>query len=110
MRGSQFCLNHDPERAEINRRNSSKGGRRGGRGRPSAELRRLQAVFEQWAEDVKEGELPRADAAVMCQLLNGARACIRDAIHAKEVEELTQRLEALEEALDMQDRRGPYGA
>jgi hypothetical protein len=109
MRDSQWCLNHHPDRDAQRRRAGSKGGKRGGRGRPSAELKRLQAVFEGWADDVREGELSRADAAVMCQLLNGARACIRDAVHAREVEELTERMEAIEEALEQRQER-PYSA
>jgi len=38
MRNSAFCLGHDPDQAEARRRRASKGGKRGGRGRPSVEL------------------------------------------------------------------------
>jgi hypothetical protein len=106
MKDSAYCLNHNPERSpEEHRRASSKGGRRAGRGRPSAELKRLQLIFEKWADEVREGELGRADAAVMCQLLNGARACIRDLLAAREQEELVERLEAIEEALEQKEER-----
>ena len=50
--GSQWCWNHDPAYAEARQRNASKGGKRGGRGRPSAELARLQERFEELAEKV----------------------------------------------------------
>jgi hypothetical protein len=43
------------------------------------------------------------------QLLNGARACVRDALAAREQEELIERLEALEEALEQREGH-PYGA
>jgi hypothetical protein len=109
MRNSEYCLNHDPSRAEENRRRSSRGGKRGGRGRPTAELKRLQGCFEELAEQVREGEIARADAAVMGQLLNGARACIRDLLAARDQEELTERLEAIEAALAQRKGR-PYGA
>jgi hypothetical protein len=99
MRNSQWCINHDPDKAEARRRRASKGGKRGGRGRPSVELARLQARFEDLAEKVLSGEVERGVGAVVGQLLNGARACVRDALAAREQEELVARLEALEEAL-----------
>jgi hypothetical protein len=105
MRDSEYCINHDPQRAEENRRRGSKGGKRGGRGRPSAELKRLQHRFEELADQVLGGEIQRGDAAIAGQLLGGARACIRDGMAAKEQEELIERLEALEAALE-QDKEG----
>ena len=44
------------------------------------------------------------------QLLNGARACLRDALAAREQEELIGRLEALEEVLEQQKESHRYGA
>src|SRR3712207_9422943 len=79
IEGSQWCWNHDPTYAEARRRNASKGGKRAGRGRPSpatAELARLQERFEGLADNVLSGEVERSDAAVVAQLLNGARACV----------------------------------
>ena len=96
MRNSQWCINHDPDKAEARRRRASKGGKRGGRGRPSVELARLQARFEDLAEKVLVGEVERGVGAVAGQLLNGARACVRDALVAREQEELVGRLEVLE--------------
>src|SRR5215203_3738909 len=40
------CWWHDPANADERKRAASKGGKRGGRGRPSVELVRLQARFE----------------------------------------------------------------
>jgi hypothetical protein len=99
MRNSEWCINHHPDQAELRRRRASKGGKRGGRGRPSAELARLQRRFEELAEAVLSGEIERGVGAVAGQLLNGARACVRDALAAREAEELEARLDALEEAL-----------
>jgi hypothetical protein len=109
MRNSEYCLNHDPSRAEENRRRSSKGGKRGGRGRPTTELMRLQERFEELSEQVIAGEVDSKVGAVAGQLLNGARACIRDLLAAREQEELVERLEALEEAMERQ-RAKRYGA
>ena len=100
-RGSTFCIGHDPEQADARRRRASKGGRRGGRGRPSSELQRLQHRFEELADRVLRGAVERGIGAVAGQLLNGARACLRDTLSAREQEELVSRLEEIEEALAM---------
>jgi hypothetical protein len=106
------CWWHDPANADARRQAASKGGKRGGRGRPSVELARLQARFEDLAEKVLDGDIERGVGAVVGQLLNGARACVRDALTAREQEELIARLEALEEALEhnrSRERQGAYG-
>src|SRR5918998_5703489 len=110
MRNSEWCIGHHPDQAEARRRRASKGGKRGGRGRPSAELARLQRRFEELAESVLSGEIERGVGAVAGQPLNGARACVRDALAAREQEELIGRLEALEEALERQKEGHRYGA
>ncbi len=106
MRNSEWCIGHDPDQAEARRRRASKGGKRGGRGRPASELARLQARFEELADKVLEGSVERSVGAVAGQLLNGARACMRDALAAREQEELMERLEALEEAMRTQTNGG----
>jgi hypothetical protein len=99
IEGSEWCWNHDPDHAAERRRNGSRGGKRGGRGRPTSELARLASRFEELADKVLSGEVERGIGAVAGQLLNGARACVRDGMAAREQEELIARLEALEEAL-----------
>ncbi len=106
IEGSQWCYVHHPDHAEERRRHGARGGKRGGRGRPSSELHRLQTRFEELAEKVLAGEIERAAGAVAGQLLNGARACVRDGLAAREQEELVERLEALEEQLERSKRRG----
>jgi hypothetical protein len=111
MPDAEWCWSHHPDYEAARRRRASRGGKRGGRGRPSAELARLQSRFEELAEMVLAGEIERGVGAVAGQLLNGARACVRDALAAREQEELVARLEVLEEALERQDTRGGrYGA
>ncbi len=100
---SQWCFSHHPDYEEQRRRRASRGGKRGGRGRPTAELARLKDRFEALAAAVLAGEVERADGAVAGQLLSGARACVRDGLAAKEQEELVQRLEELEEVLAQRD-------
>jgi hypothetical protein len=107
--GSSYCYVHHPDTTEERRRYGSKGGKRGGRGRPLAELHRLQKRFEELADQVLSGEIQTGVGAVAGQLLNGARACIKDAMEAREQEELAARMEALE---DRERRRegGRWGA
>jgi hypothetical protein len=107
---SGYCYAHHPDHAEDRARAARKGGKRGGRGRPVSELARLQGWFEDLAEKVLSGDVERAEAAVACQLLNGARACVRDSLTAREQEELVERLEALESALEQRKGGSRWGA
>jgi len=109
MKGAQWCFNHHPDYAQERQRNASKGGKRGGRGRPSSELARLQERFEELAEQVLSGEVERGVGAVAAQLLNGARACVATRLKAIEQEELIVRLEHLEGVLEA-NKRDRYGA
>jgi hypothetical protein len=104
IRSTEFCVNHHPDYEDARRRRNSKGGKRGGRGRPTSELARLASRFEELADKVLSGEVERGVGAVAGQLLNGARACVRDGLTAREQEELIERLEALEQAVE--SRRG----
>jgi hypothetical protein len=108
--GSGYCYVHHPDHAEERRRHGAKGGKRGGRGRPVSELARLGARFEELANQVLRGEVDRSDGAVAGQLLNGARACVRDGLKAKEVEELEARLEELERVLEQRKDGNRWGA
>ena len=110
IEGSPYCYVHHPDHAEERRRHGSKGGKRGGRGRPSVELGRLQARLETLADEVLAGTVDRGDAAVVGQLLGGARACLRDTLAAREQEELAARLEEIEEALSMRKGDDRWGA
>ena len=100
IRSTEFCVNHHPDYADARRRRNSKGGKRGGRGRPTSELARLGARFEELADKVLEGEVERGITAVAGQLLNGARACVRDGLAAREQEELISRMEQLEQDIE----------
>jgi|SRR5215216_4003990 len=108
--GSTYCYVHDPTYAEARRRHGARGGKRGGRGRPTTELARLGARFEELADKVLLGEVERGVGAIAGQLLNGARACVRDGLAAREQEELIGRLQALEEGLEASRSARGYGA
>ncbi len=101
---SGLCFVHHPDHVEARKRAGCKGGRRGGRGRPVAELQAIKVKLENLAEEVLAGNVDRADAAVAGQLLNYAVGAMRTGLKAKEVEELEVRLDELESLLARRDR------
>ena len=101
-RDSQWCYVHDPDLAEVRRRNNQKGGKRGGRGRPVAEVARIQARLEELAEDVLSGDVEVYRLSVAGQLLNYALRAVSVSLKAKEQEELIERLETVEQRLERQ--------
>ena len=90
--GSGYCYVHHPDHAEERRRHGSKGGKRGGRGRPVAELAALRVENADIRERLLEGELQPGVAAVAIQSLGVDIRVVSTALKAKEVEELEQRL------------------
>jgi hypothetical protein len=108
MRNSEWCIGHHPEQAEARRRRASKGGKRGGRGRPVAELGNLRDENADIRHKLLEGELQPGVAAVAIQSLNCDIRAVATILKAKEQEELEARLEAIEEALEGRNT-GRYG-
>lgn len=109
MRNSEWCIGHDPDKAEARRRRASKGGKRGGRGRPQAELSDLKRRLSDLADNVLEGKVNRSAAAVVGQLLNTYIRAVGVELKAREQLELIERLETLEEQLEQKGGRR-YGA
>src|ERR671911_89190 len=80
------------------RRRASKGGKRGGRGRPQAELGDIKRRLSDLAEDVLEGRQEKGTAAVASQVLNVYLRAVSVELKVQEQRELIERLEALEAA------------
>ena len=108
--GSQWCYAHHPDRANERRRHGSKGGKRGGRGRPIAELGALRDENAEIRRRLLEGELLPNVAAVAVQSINTDIRAVGAAMKAREQEELVERLESLEEALEQWKGEHRYGA
>jgi hypothetical protein len=109
--GSQWCYAHHPDRASERQRHGSKGGKRGGRGRPIAELGALRDENADIRRRLLEGELLPNVAAVAVQSLNTDIRAVGAALKAREQEELIERLEVLEEALGRDEGGSPsWGA
>jgi hypothetical protein len=105
MRNSEWCINHHPDYEQARRRRASRGGRRGGRGRPVAELGALRDENGDIRRRLLEGELLPNVAAVAVQSINTDIRAVGVAMKAREQEELVERLTALEEGLE-QNRGG----
>ena len=94
--GSQWCHAHHPDRTEERRRHGAKGGKRGGRGRPQAELANIKERLSDLADDVLEGKQDKGVAAVASQVLNVYLRVVSVELKVREQAELIERLEALE--------------
>jgi hypothetical protein len=93
--GVTHCYQHDPERAEERKRNAA----RGGRSRGNSEISDLKAQLRRLADNVLSGDVGRAEAAVVNQIINTRARLIELERKIREQEELEARLEALEHVL-----------
>ena len=66
---AEWCWSHHPDYEAARRRRASKGGRRGGRGRPQTELADIKGRLSDLAEQVLAGDVDRSVAAVASQIL-----------------------------------------
>lgn len=106
--GSQWCYVHDPDHAQERRRHGSRGGKRGGRGRPQAELSDIKDRLRSMVEDVRNGVMDRADAAVCGQLYNTLIRAVSVELRVREQMEFEARLEELEASLKRQNKGSSY--
>ena len=97
---AEWCWSHHPDYEQARRRRASKAGRRGGRGRPQAELANIKERLSELATDVLEGRQDKGVAAVASQVLNVYLWAVSVELKVREQTELIERLEALEEALE----------
>ena len=98
----EYCWWHDPANAEKRRRAASKAGK----AKPNRELSRIKQRLSDLADDVLEGAVDRGNAAVVGQILNTYIRAVSVELKAREQLELTERLEALEDALERNNRGG----
>jgi hypothetical protein len=113
---SEWCFNHHPDYEAQRKQRASKGGKRGGRGRPSSELTAIKARLSDLVDDVLSGAVDTAVGAVASQVLNVYLRAISLELKAREVEEFDARLTALEQltqassgASARNGRRTPWG-
>jgi hypothetical protein len=102
----EYCYSHDPQRASERKRNAA----RGGRAKASGELGRVKARLHTLADMVEEGQMDRADAAVISQIWGTYLRAVSVELKAREQLEITQRLEQLEEDLGHKGGSSRWGA
>ncbi len=111
--GSDYCYGHSPVHADARRRAASKGGRRGGRGRPVVELAEIKALLSELTNRVIGGEgvevLETGRAAVANQILGTRLRAVELERKIKETGELEARLEELAAGLERQQQKGGGG-
>jgi Family of unknown function (DUF5763) len=90
-----YCWAHDPANAQQRSRMASKAAS----SKPSRELIRLKAQLVDLTKDVLSGEIETGRAAVANQLINTLIRAIEQERKMRELGELAERLEALEEVL-----------
>ena len=93
--GQIHCYAHDPDRWQERKRNASRGGRSKGKG----ELGELKKLIKDLAAEVLDGRAERGRAAVANQLYNTLIRAVEQERKMRELGELAERLEALEEVL-----------
>src|SRR5215204_2983261 len=101
MRNSEWCINHHPDRGELRLRRASKGGKRGGRGRPIVELGFLRDENADIRRRLPQGELLPKVAAVAVQSINTDMRAVGATLKAREQEELAREVEELREMIEM---------
>ena len=110
MPREEWCWNHHPDHEQARRRRASKGGKRGGRGRPVAELANLRNENADIRRRLLEGELAPNVAAVAVQSINTDIRAVGAALKAREQEELVERMDALEAVLEQRKGERRRGA
>jgi hypothetical protein len=99
MPEEEWCWNHHPDYEQARRRRASKGGKRGGRGRPQRETEDIKTLLEDLTDKVLSGDLETGRAAVANQLVNTRLRAIEHERKIRETQELEARIEALEAKL-----------
>ena len=110
IEGSSYCYVHHPDHTDERRRHGSKGGKRGGRGRPVTELAALRDENADIRERLLDGKLKPGVAAVAIQSLNVDIRAVSAILKAREQEELVREIEELREIVEMNKGRGGDGA
>ena len=102
-----LCWLHDPTRSEERRRAASKAGK----AKPNRELVDVKDRLRAMIEDVGNGKMARADAAVCGQLYNTLIRALSLEVRLREVEDLAREVEEIRAALEIRkESRWGYGS
>jgi hypothetical protein len=101
-----YCYSHDPKRSEERHRAASKGGKRGGRGRPMTELSDLKAQLADLYSSVLTDMVEPKAGAVLAQITNAQIRITEVELKVREQLELEERLLEIEERLKQERGSG----
>ena len=104
--GEHYCHHHDPARASERSRAASKAGK----SKPSRELQSLKDQLQDLTDRTLDGGLEPKRAAVAVQALNVKIRALDLEKRWKEVLELEERIERLENDAETQIGRSAWGA
>ena len=90
-----YCYAHDPSNADKRRRDAAKAGR----STPNTELKEIKAAIKELTERVLSGGVETGPAAIANQLMNTRLRIIELERRWKEIGELEDRMQALEDVL-----------
>jgi hypothetical protein len=97
-----YCHAHDPSRSDQRRRAASKAAK----SKPNQEVAAIKQSLKALAQDVLKGRVARADAAVVSQVYNVLLRTLEIERKIREQEELSERLEDLEQAKHLWEEIG----
>jgi len=97
VRGSTLCAAHHPETQAARRTGAKWGGRSGGKA--SSELAALKRQLQEITDRVLDGATPHGQAAVAVQALNAKARVLEIERRWRELGEVEERLDALEQRL-----------
>ncbi len=97
-----YCYAHDPARAGERRRNAAKGGK----AKAGHEIAEVKADLRALAADVLKGDVDKGIGAVVSTILGVYLRAVSTELQVREQLELTERLEALEAALEGRGEQG----
>lgn len=111
MRGYEHCYGHRPDLAEERRRNASKGGRSGGRGRSAGgEIAEIKALLSELTNRILGADgaepLETGRAAVANQIVGTRLRAVELERKIRETDELEARIEELEAGAEGEAERG----
>jgi hypothetical protein len=103
-----YCYQHSPETVEARKRNASRGGKAGGNGRTSglSEIAEAKRWTKGLVTKLLAGDVPRDIATAAFMGLNTLARYIEVERKHRELEEVVERLEQIEDAIEAQKEGG----
>jgi hypothetical protein len=103
----EYCYAHDPAFAEDRKKAAAKAAKSPTKGRSNTEIREIKGQLRHLYDAVLEGVVGRQDAAVANQIANSQLRAIELERRVREQDELEERVDELEDLLEVAERSMP---